>query len=117
MQRAPTQAQTTPHATSNGYRIRFPKDSQLATIRGWNGKSYAMSVSIYEIISDETNWGCKIPGYNVGDKVRMISGVEESERLGHHPTRMWRTVCRIGAEHAEHVGFPVTALRLVNGGA
>ena len=56
----------------------------------------------------------KFPSYNydVGTRVRLISGIDGSKVPGHHFNPSYATVCRVDAEHAEFLGVPRSSLRL-----
>jgi hypothetical protein len=51
--------------------------------------------------------------YTKGVRVRLISGVDNSDVPGYHFSRGWRTVCREDAREAEWIGVPLSSLRKV----
>jgi len=53
--------------------------------------------------------------YQAGTIVRLIDGIDGSNRPGYHFNDAYCTVCRIDAKHAEFVGIKKCDLELVQG--
>lgn len=83
-------------------------------INTYNGRIVQISDEVYVITDDSILQKVnrkKTKNYTVGDKVRLISGIDRSEKLGYHFDPKWITVCSVHATEAEFVGFPKKAIK------
>lgn len=76
----------------------------------YDGKLVHLSDEIYQIKYSPIT---KDNAYKAGTFVRLISGVDDSPKIGYHFVEHWRTVCRIDAKEAEFFGVPLNNLRKI----
>lgn len=74
-----------------------------------SGMTYNLSDEVYVILDNPT---MDMKGYCAGDKVRLISGVYESEIPGYHHDKDFWTVCGIGETTPCWVGVRKVNLKL-----
>lgn len=80
------------------------------TINDYMGRPYNLSDEVYELLKPHEMSGDKYP---VGQRIRLISGVNGSPIPGYHTTPGHTTVCRVDAEIAEFLGIPKVYLKQV----
>lgn len=83
--------------------------SHLPTILDSDGKTVRyLSKEIYVVGKPSKDDDAEIFGgskYLPGTRVRLISGINNSNNPGHHFQCFWVTVCRLDATRAEYLGF------------
>ena len=50
--------------------------------------------------------------YQYGCEVRLISGIDGNDSIGYHRSYGWVTVCAVGSDHAQFIGFQSCQLEL-----
>jgi hypothetical protein len=79
----------------------------METIKCLNGETYYLSDEVYRATAHDH------PSLREGQKVQLISGVDNSKTPGHHFSTGYKTVCRAGAAKAEFLGLKDDELKLV----
>lgn len=80
---------------------------KLETIKSFTGAESALSNEQYRLLKPASPSNL----YAKGTLVRLISGPTSIEKVGHHPKRGFRMVCRVDAEKGEYVGVPLKDLQ------
>jgi hypothetical protein len=85
----------------------------MNTIKDHNGNTQNLSDQIYEItkITFPDMHPAVGMGYDIGDKVRLISGIDNNTEPGYHFAKGFVTVCRIDALTAEFLGVKRNHIR------
>lgn len=82
-------------------------------ITDYSGEWEKLSQETYEIITLDGTMHIEDRDYSLGSRVKLISGVDDSDVCGYHFREGWVTVCREKSFTAEFLGFPRKNLRLV----
>lgn len=78
----------------------------MITIKNYRGEVRILSDDVYVLTENSGD-----PGYCAGTVVRLISGVDDCTIPGYHFNKRYKTVCKIGATTAQHVGVLASSLR------
>lgn len=70
-------------------------------IERWDGKTVRMSARIFKVIGNRL----KNHSLTIGDRVRLISGVEDNEEVGYHFRAGFVTVCPAYEKQAKFLGI------------
>ncbi len=86
----------------------------LPTIKNWRGEKRSLSREIYVYTPDkDSDPKYEVHTEYVGKKVRLISGIDQSEVPGYHPTEGWVAVCPVDIDVAVTLGVKATEITLV----
>lgn len=83
----------------------------IKSLNSFQGTVY-LSDDVYVLVNNEVH-GC----YRIGQKFRLISGVNNKDKPGYHFNDKWVTACPLTAikrKQASWLGFPKKHLKKVN---
>jgi hypothetical protein len=85
----------------------------MKTITDFMGATRTLSEDVYEITKITFPNMNPVSGYGVGDKVRLISGIDNSVIPGYHFSKGFVAVCRVDAIVAEFLGVKKSHIKKI----